>query len=434
MPARPHSIGLDPHRRQRTPGSITRTPTNVGRVLVLASWFPSPANPGLGSFVLEQAQALRRYCGLDVRVLAGRPRRIRTIRPWRAWRELRAIARAQRTLEWHVQDGVPVIDVPYPMATLLPLLTAAAAYARAMTVAADEVRSEFDFALIHAHTAYLDGTAALALRARHRVPCVLTEHTGPFDDLMRRPWTRWAIRRALLGADRTLAVSEALAGDIRRWLPRSLHARIGVLRNGVDPDRFVAPARWTPDPACPRLVALGVMRPIKDPELLLSAFAELRRSCPGASLQIAGEGELGQTVRARCTALGLQDAVRFRGTLDRDATAALLRDECDLLVVSSRAETFGLAAIEALACGKPVVSTRCGGPEEIVNDPALGRLVPVGDAPALAAALREVCSSLPKFDAGAIRRSAMHRFGIGGVVHDLHAIYSELLANHAGST
>lgn len=357
-----------------------------------------------------------------------------TLRPWATVGALRRWRDALAAAAWREHGGVPVLDVPYPAGSPLPVVSNARAYARAMAAVAGRVRASFPFDVIHAHTTYLDGTAGVQLARRFGLGCVVTEHTGPFADLMRRPWTRRRVVRTLAAVDRAFAVSEALATEMRRWLPGAVGRRVGVLRNGVDPQLFTPAARHTPDPRRPRVGAIGVFRPVKDPESLLSAFAGLRAAVPGAELHLVGDGELAARVRDRCAALGIADAVHQHGALDRTGLAEFLRETCDVLAISSRVETFGLAALEALACGKPVVSTRCGGPEEIVDHPMLGRLCPVGDVPALTAALQDVCARLLEFDAAALRRSAVERFALADVARDLHAVYDDLVAAHTGST
>lgn len=402
------------------------------RVLVLASWFPSPAQPGLGSFVLDQVVALR-HRGLDVRVLSGRPLPIDTLRPWATVAGLRRWRAGLREIAWREHAGVPVLDVPYPLGAPLPCGSNAHAYARAIAMVAGDVRAAFPFDIVHAHTTYLDGTAAACLAQRFGVGCVLTEHTGPFSDLMRRPWIRRRMQKTLAAVDRVFAVSETLATEMRRWLPEATARRVLVLRNGVDPALFAPAARHAPDPQRPRIGAIGVFHAVKDPESLLGAFQQLRAGVPGAELHLVGDGPLAPMVRSRAAALGLADAVRWPGTLNRAELATFLRERCDVLAISSRVETFGLAALEALACGKPVVSTRCGGPEEIVDAPTLGRLCAVGDVPALAAALQDVCARLRDFDPQALHRSAVQRFALADVARDLHAAYDTVAAAHARS-
>lgn len=377
-------------------------------------------------------QALRQR-GLDVRVLSGRPMPLDTLRPWATVAGLHRWRNVVRRSVWREQAGVPVLDVPYLAGAPLPWVSNAHAYAQAMSAVAAEVRAAFPFDIVHAHTTYLDGSAAVRLARRFGVGCVLTEHTGPFADLMRSPWIRRRMRRTLATVDRAFAVSEALAAEMRRWLPDGVARRVGVLRNGVDPRLFSPAAHHAPDPRHPRVGAIGVFRAVKDPESLLLAFQRLHTAVPGAELHLVGDGELAPMVRARAAALGLANAVHWHGPLSRTELATFLRDGCDLLAITSRTETFGLAALEALACGKPVVSTRCGGPEEIVDGPTLGRLCAIDDVPALAAALQDVCARLRDFDPQTLHRAAVARFALADVARDLHAAYDAVAAAHARS-
>ena len=100
--------------------------------------------------------------------------------------------------------------------------------------------------------------------------------------------------------------------------------------------------------------------------------------------------------------LDLTQAVTFLGVKPRPQVAKILRHSADLLVLPSKAETFGCVLIEALATGLPVVATRCGGPEDIVTHDALGELCPPDDVNALAQAMLRVIEKLPTYDSDAI--------------------------------
>src|SRR5262249_3961194 len=100
--------------------------------------------------------------------------------------------------------------------------------------------------------------------------------------------------------------------------------------------------------------------------------------------------------------------------------------ECDLLVLPSQSETFGVVLIEALASGKPVVATRCGGPEGIVMDSTLGALCAPNDAQALADMLLETIARLPTFEPARIRQLAARRFDYRRVTEHLANEYSEI--------
>jgi glycosyltransferase involved in cell wall biosynthesis len=134
----------------------------------------------------------------------------------------------------------------------------------------------------------------------------------------------------------------------------------------------------------PIILSLGRLAPDKDYATLLRAFARLPH--PEARLVILGEGRERASLEAEARALGVEDRVSMPG-FSQDIAAELSRARC--FALSSRRETFSLACVEALSHGLPVVVTDCGGPSEIVNDPALGTIVPVGDVEALARAIED---------------------------------------------
>jgi glycosyltransferase involved in cell wall biosynthesis len=130
-----------------------------------------------------------------------------------------------------------------------------------------------------------------------------------------------------------------------------------------------------------------------------------------------------QKLREQAVALGLGDRVTFLGR-QPPAEVARLMAESAVVVLPSRAESFGAVLVEALACGTPVVATRCGGPEDIVND-AVGKLVPVGDPEALTEALAVVLADPAHFDPNLLRRYAVENFDWDPIVDRVHDVYLE---------
>jgi glycosyltransferase involved in cell wall biosynthesis len=96
--------------------------------------------------------------------------------------------------------------------------------------------------------------------------------------------------------------------------------------------------------------------------------------------------------------------------------------ESAVVVLPSRAESFGAVLVEALACGTPVVATRCGGPEDIVRD-GVGRLVPVDDAEALADELARVLAHPDLYEARRLREYALRRFGWDAIADEVRDVY-----------
>ena len=98
---------------------------------------------------------------------------------------------------------------------------------------------------------------------------------------------------------------------------------------------------------------------------------------------------------------------------------------CDVFVLSSLHETFGVVVGEAMACGKPVISTRCGGPEFVVNEET-GVLVDVAKPQALADAMADFISDRVSFDPQAVRTSVVNRFSPEVFVRNVSAVYEQL--------
>jgi glycosyltransferase involved in cell wall biosynthesis len=292
--------------------------------------------------------------------------------------------------------------------------------------AADWLRHDFDFEIIHAHTSYLDGTAALALNQKFGTPYLITEHTGPFCLLTENKLIRDKTVQALVGARKVFCVSSSLARDVSAVLPEAERSKLEVLHNGVDAALFYPPPRWEPDPQRPRFLAVISLDENKNPLLLLDAFRRLRQELPGAQLDIVGQGPLYAQVAEAIRHEGLSESVALLGYRTRSEVARLMRDGCDALVLPSNTETFGVVIIEALACGKPVVSTDCGGPRDVVTSPEVGVLCPVQDAQALADGLRQVAANLRSYRPEAIRRHAVERFDYFSLASRLAEEYEQI--------
>ncbi|GAB4348869.1 MAG: glycosyltransferase [Immundisolibacter sp.] len=245
----------------------------------------------------------------------------------------------------------------------------------------------------------LAGTGTrLVISQRTQLSVAITNSRLPL--LRRRPLLAWMTRRYYPRADAIVAVSDGVADDLATVarLPRE---RVQTVYNPTDLDFIArraaeaAPHPWLEDGGAPVIVAVGRLAAQKDFGTLLHAFARLRVQRP-ARLLILGEGRLRPSLEALARALGIAGDVALPGYAE-NPFAALARAR--LFVLSSRYEGLPGALIQALACGCPVVSTDCpSGPREILDGGRYGRLVPVGDADALAAAARAALDEAPNPD------------------------------------
>ncbi len=239
--------------------------------------------------------------------------------------------------------------------------------------------------IVHAHLARDYPLAALAARRSNGARLVLTRHVlFPLSRIH-----KLVLRRV----ERIIAVSQAVADGL---IAQNIFDKdkIVVIHNGVKVDRFtrVTEARIQGQRTKFRVGTIGELAPIKDQETFLRAAAIVSARRNDVDFTIAGEdkssaGENRRLLERLIGELGLTERVRIVGWADD--VAELLRT-FEVFVSSSRSESFGIAIVEAMAGGVPVVATMTAGAREIIHADKTGMLVPIGDAEALAKAIGEL--------------------------------------------
>jgi glycosyltransferase involved in cell wall biosynthesis len=357
------------------------------RVVVVAEWYPSPADPVLGMWAHRQAVAAR-DAGAELRVLAlrrpvpplaalralaGRPP---DPAPLRSWASGVGHSLARFELDGLTVEPVPFVAPPRPRS----YGTWGHWMAPPLTRALGRLRSGFRFDLVHAHCIAPPGHAALRFARRQGVPLVVSGH-GP--DMIHVPERSRAARRAsaaaLRGARLVLANS--------RWAERRCREIAGaplptsVVHLGTDlPDAL--PARL----ARPTIVTVAHLVARKRHAVVLHALAALR---PRLELDylVIGDGPGREPLERLAARLGLDRNVRFAGQLEHERALAEAR-RCHAFVMPGVEEPFGVAYVEAMAGGLPAIGARGeGGPEDIAAAGGGMLLVPPDDHDALAAAL-----------------------------------------------
>lgn len=275
-----------------------------------------------------------------------------------------------------------------------------------------------------AHPNLLTGSALRLAQHRPRWLARISLAPERTEPAWLRPWMRRLYRRA----DRVVANSEAL----RRRFDAVYPTRDGAqhLPNATDFEQLEALARAAvpaPPAATRRLVSVGRLEAQKRFDLLLEAVASLRERF-ALELVICGEGSERTALEARARALGLGDRLRLPGFV---ANPFAWMASADLFVLASDAEGLPNALIEAQGLGLPAVATDCPtGPAEIIADGETGRLVPTGDAEALARAIAPLLSDDARRRAmgEAARRRARARYSAQAVTRQLEDQLLEITA------
>jgi glycosyltransferase involved in cell wall biosynthesis len=195
----------------------------------------------------------------------------------------------------------------------------------------------------------------------------------------------------------------------------------------VDVDRVAAAAAAGPAIAPrgrPALISAGRLMPQKGFDLLLDALAQVRVEHPDVHLTILGEGPDRAALEAQARALGIAEHVTFAGFCDEPLPQIRA---ADLFVLASRYEGFPNAALEALACGTPIVLTDCpGASAEMVVPGVNGQLARSIDAASVASAITAALAERTRYDRAAIRDDCARRYGAAKIVSAYERVFTSL--------
>ena len=366
-----------------------------------------------------------------------------------------------------VNTGTPTISSPEPGVRLIQvdagppepidkdaLFCVLPDFASEMAYFAASEAVEYD--VIHCHY-WLSGWVGHLLQAYWDAPVVLMFHTmahlkneviGPEHH---EPALRLQMERRLVGLVDAIVSANP---DERMELIRRLDAdpdRINLLPPGIDLDRFqpgnsLAARRALNLPDGPLVLFVGRIDPMKGIDTLFEGFDRLVASGSwngtpprlvflGGLIQLNDRGATMdadlQQLAARANALGIGDLVLFRGSQPHHLLP-LYYNAADVCAVPSRYESFGLVAVEAMACGTPIVASEVGGLRFTIENEVSGLLVPHSDPVALGAAMRRVLTDnalRSRMQVGA--RQAAVRYSWQTITSAMQRLYGELVSQRA---
>lgn len=347
-----------------------------------------------------------------------------------------AVSLAARGHEVHVLSTEPPFRFPegqpglffHPVETPSYPLFREPQYALSLATAIVQVSRRHHLDIVHAHYAVPHAAAAYLARqimAAHptdRVPRVMTTLHGTDITLVGSdPSYSETVAFCIDQSDAVTAVSRSLKEDTCRAL--GITRPIDVIPNFLDVERFAR--RPGPPPAGPpRIVHMSNFRPVKRIDAVVDVFARARAERP-ARLVLVGDGPELPGAQARLRKLGLESDVEFAG--ERLDVVDVLSGAAVFLLPSAT-ESFGLAALEAMACEVPVVATRVGGLPEVVDDGEAGFLHAPEDVEGMARSVGRLLDDLElrKQMGTAGRRIAVERFSTEKIVPQYEEAYGRL--------
>lgn len=276
--------------------------------------------------------------------------------------------------------------------------------------------------IIHAHSRFLDAALiAQAIKKKYQIPFVLTDHSSFYSrglvKVQQIPSVRGVINDAavwiVVSPQLGVLIEEKVTGLNKKWI---------FIPNVLD-DIFEPLEIRNSSDHSPLFTFLNIasLEQIKGHSILLKAFSNSFKGNNKVILKIGGEGNLKDELKTMVNELGISNQVEFLGQLSRKEVVERLYS-CNAFVLPSLYETFGVVLIEALACGKPVIATKCGGPETIV-DKSNGFLINVNDVDALSQAMFNIISSHNKYNCVEIKNNCLLKYSSKVVGGQLMAQY-----------
>lgn len=274
--------------------------------------------------------------------------------------------------------------------------------------------------LIHAFVTFPGGYIAMKLAEKYKIPYVITEEMSPFrPDIFMNPKHRIGeqVFLPLKSAAKVIAVSPAAAQEISSYSG----SPVTYIPNMVD-EHFFTPPKNVARQRKFCFFTLGRMVEQKGIPILLEAISKLKNK--NVLFRIGGDGENLNQYKQLSQAMSL-DNIEWLGALDRKQARQHFQD-CHAFVLPSLHESMGVVFAEAIACGKPVIATKCGGPESIVNEDN-GLLTEVGNSDDLAHKIILMMDNYDQYHPATIRADFLQRFSREAVSSQLMEAYQEIV-------
>ncbi|MEP6957111.1 MAG: glycosyltransferase [Nitrospirota bacterium] len=405
------------------------------RIFILPSWCPTRDEPLSGTFFVEQAEAIARsrpewtvaFCSFDL---------ARSRIPWRPHRIPRFLKDYISTPPMSMSVTPSGLHEYKVWAPYFPRFgpqkwraNTEALGKQVRPALADFIRRFGVPDIIHARAVYPGGAAAVALGREFNIPVGITEHIGPFPGKQLslsdgRPIP--LITETYAKAARHSADGSELA---ERIIALGLSKHVDVIPNFLSDSFGFNQTSLAKNNTAFSFLSVGGPSYAKGTDVLLNAFARLKEH---TILSVAGSGAEFPVFREMADNLGISRRVRWLGGVARSEMSRHFQ-ECDAFVLPSRGENFGVVYIEALAHGKPLVATYCGGPEDIVT-PSNGLLVPVGDVGALSNAMQYMMHHVADYDPPVLQEDFRARFSATSVVSKFEQWYRTIIDGRHRST
>ena len=371
------------------------------KILFLPEWYPNHLDPQLGVFVEKHARAASLFH--DIAVIYVYPAPVR-----------------ETKIETRKENGFYLIRVCYPAKK--NLFAAYTAYLNAQKTAVKILEDEWGTPqLVHLHMLYRNYLAWEKIWKPKNIRFMLTEQwsgylNGNYEKLPF--YKRRYFKKAFTNALAITAVSKRLADELtKKFSTGQIHIVPNIAeRQERTPEITQRPLRL--------LLVGDLVDKVKNISGVIRAYASAKIK-QESELHIIGDGIDAGALKNLANKIQGNKKVKFHGRLTNDAVLQYM-NQSDFLITNSYFETFSMVTAEALLSGLPVICTRCGGPEEFVND-TNGILIPVENDALLQDAIEKMSVQYKSYTPQRLANPVIQRFGLEAVGQQLSRIYHKII-------
>jgi len=288
------------------------------------------------------------------------------------------------------------------------------------------VREQDNIDLIHAHNAFPAGYLAWQISQQLGIPYIITEHSGPFP--FPEHILRGSLRREVLLPLQQAAALIAVSSIVKSQMQSYTNKDITIVPNQVDTAFFSVMDNQPQTQNELTIFTLSWLTAEKGIGDLLRAYRMVLDKGLNAKLRIGGTGKGESRFKRLANQLGLNEHIVWLGRLSRSEALAEYQ-QCTFYVMPSRSESLSMVILEAMACGKPVVATACGGPSDLVIEQT-GILVEPANPTALAQGIIDIIYKLGIYSQQAIRHYCVSRYSPQVINAALMTVYQAVLADN----
>ncbi len=376
-------------------------------ILIITPWYPTVDHIYAGVFVREYAKAIQNRCNVIVLHCGIIDQ---SIPHWWATVKIH---------ENELTDGLPSFRVLYRPSRnrIISFMRYNLSVYRAV-VYLSKIYGKPD--LIHAHV-YISGCAALLTGRMFGIPVIISEHSTAFPRGLVTHLRLWLARFVFRSANVVLPVSNALKKTLHNM---GINASFQVIPNVVDTGLFQYRPLQSNSNGVLRLLTVSSLMKHKGLDYLFQALTMIPWENRDWILDVIGDGPEADHYFQMVKNLRISDNVIFHGQMFKKDVAQMM--QCaDIFVLPSIVETFSVSSAEAKASGLPSLVTRCGGPEEFINERS-GMVITPGNTEELASALTRMIDHLSTYDRSAIANEAKDQFGMTCIGTKLYELYVRL--------